>query len=191
MPSAVLSLPLTVPAAALHPLEPLSIAEITQAVALVRADDRLGGRARFVIVTLHEPSKKVVQGWKPGNGAARAAFISVLDPADSAAYEVIVSLTESVVKSWRHIPGVQPMFLAEEGGQCEALCKADPEFQAALARRGVTDLSLVMVEAWPAGAYWGEHNAQAAGARPGLGPAGSRVTTASPTPPRAFPRWWT
>ncbi len=147
-------------AAPLHPLEPLSAAEITQAVALIRADARCGPQVRFVSVALQEPPKARVLAYETGDTPPREASVSLLDPADGAAYEAVVSLSEGVINGWTHIPGVQPMLLAEESGECEDLCKADPDFQAALARRGVTDLDLVMVESWPAGTYWGEHNAR-------------------------------
>jgi len=146
------------PAAPLHPLEPLSAAEITQAVALVRADARCGPQVRFVSVELHEPPKARVLAYETGDAPPREAFLNLLDRATGAAYEAVASLSEGVLKEWTHIPGVQPMLMAEEAGECEDLCKADPQFQAALARRGVTDLDLVMVEGWPAGTYWGEHN---------------------------------
>ncbi|MCW3050171.1 MAG: Copper amine oxidase, domain [Solirubrobacterales bacterium] len=45
-----------------HPLDPLTPAEITAAVALVRADGRLTGRARFATVALAEPPKDQVPG---------------------------------------------------------------------------------------------------------------------------------
>lgn len=145
-------------AAPLHPLEPLSAAEITQAVALVRADARCGLEVRFVSVELHEPPKARMLAYEAGDAPPREAFLNLLDRATGAAYEAVTSLSEGVIKEWTHIPGVQPMLMAEEAGECEDLCKADPQFQAALARRGVTDLDLVMVEGWPAGTYWGEHN---------------------------------
>ena len=146
-------------ASEVHPLEPLSAEEIQTAVALVREDRRMGSRVRFVSVALREPAKEDIARFQNGESLAREAFVGLLDNSDGTAVEVVVSLIEGIIQSWFRIAGVQPMFLTEEAGECEALCKADPEFQAALARRGVTDLDLVMVEAWPAGTYWGDHNA--------------------------------
>ena len=53
--------------AARHPLEPLSAAEIAAAVGIVRASGRLGDRARFASITLHEPSKETVLGFRAGD----------------------------------------------------------------------------------------------------------------------------
>jgi primary-amine oxidase len=41
--------------------------------------------------------------------------------------------------------------MLDEFMECEMLVKADPEFKKALARRGITDSSLVMVDPWSAG----------------------------------------
>jgi len=144
----------------IHPLEPLSAEKIAAAVALVRGDGHIGSRMRFVSVALREPDKQAVARFETGETLPREAMIGLLDNSDGTAVEVVVSLSEKIVLSWEHIPGVQPMLLSEEAGECEALCKADPEFQMALARRGVQNLDLVMIEAWPAGTYWDEHNSK-------------------------------
>ena len=139
--------------AACHPLEPLSAAEIAAAVGIVRASGRLGDRVRFASITLHEPAKESVQHFRPGDTIAREAFIILLDNETNAVYEVVVSLSDSAVARWEHIPNVQPHIMYDEFVACEAACKADPAFRAALARRGVTEMDLVMVEPWSAGNY--------------------------------------
>ena len=55
--------------------------------------------------------------------------------------------------SWKEIVGSQPPFTFEEFAEAEQACKDEPEFRAALAKRGVTDMSLIMVDPWSAGAY--------------------------------------
>ena len=52
-------------ATASHPLEPLTSDEIAAAAELLRAERGLGPTARFVFVTLHEPSKSDLLGWNP------------------------------------------------------------------------------------------------------------------------------
>jgi primary-amine oxidase len=148
----------------LHPLEPLSGEEIAAAVALLRAAGKLSEKSRIVLAVLHEPPKEVVLGWQTGMSAPREADVQILDNADGAVYEAVVSLTEGGVASWRQVPGVQPAVMLDEFFECEAMLKADPEFQAALARRGVTDMSLVMVDPWSAG-WYGEESEQDKGRR--------------------------
>ena len=137
----------------LHPLEPLSAAEITEAVSLVRAEKEFGARVRFVSVHLREPSKDVVLQYKSGDPVTREVFMVLLDGGRRATYEVIVSLTESRVLSWTHIPGVQPAVIFEELAESEQLLRSDPAFLAALARRGITDVNMVMVDTWSPGYY--------------------------------------
>ena len=145
-----------------HPLDPLRADEIADAVAVLRAAGKIGARMRFVAIVLHEPPKAAVTAFDAEGGDApeRCAWVNVFDRADGAVYEAIVSLANQQVVQWEAIPGAQPMILAEEADECEAIVKADPDFRAALARRGIAnDLDLLMVEPWPAGTYWGPDHA--------------------------------
>jgi primary-amine oxidase len=145
--------------ALLHPLEPLTAEEIATAVRLVRTQPQLSSQVRFVSVNLHEPPKEEVIAFRPGSPVKREAFVIVLDNAAGATYEAVVSLTEGRVASWRHVPGVQPSIVLDEFFECEQILKANPEFQAALAKRGITDMNMVMVDPWSAGNY-GEEEEQ-------------------------------
>ncbi len=120
------------PPSILHPLEPLTAEEIAAAVHIVRTERNLHERVRFASVALHEPPKEVVLNFKQGDPITRAAFIVLLDNTDGATYEVVVSITEGKVASWRPIPGVQPSIMLDEFFECEQAVKASPEFQAAL-----------------------------------------------------------
>ena len=138
-----------------HPLEPLTAEEITAAVSIVRTERKLHERVRFASVALHEPPKEVVLNFKQNDPITREAFIILLDNTDGATYEAVVSITEGKVTSWRHIPGVQPSITVDEFSECEQAVKANPEFQAALRKRGITNFDLLMVDAWSAGNYHG------------------------------------
>lgn len=136
-----------------HPLESLTAVEVEAAAAILRGSGNLGERVRFASITLREPPKETVLHFQPDDPIEREAFIIVLDNETNAVYEAIVSLTRGELISWKHIPGVQPHIMYDEFVECEAACKADPAFRAALAKRGVTDMDLVMVEPWSAGDY--------------------------------------
>jgi primary-amine oxidase len=148
-----------------HPLEPLRGEEVAAAVAILRASGKLTDKTRIVQIVLQEPPKEVVLGWQAGDSVAREAFVQVLDNADGAVYEGRVSLTEGKIETWTRIPGVQPAVMLDEFFECELAVKADPAFQAALARRGVTDMSLVMVDPWSAGWYGAESESDLCGLR--------------------------
>jgi primary-amine oxidase len=139
----------------LHPLEPLSAEEITIAVQIARRIRNLSEHARFVSVTLHEPSPETALNFKPGDPVTREALMILLDKTGNvgATYEAIVNITTGTITSWRHVEGVQPSIMLEEFFACQEGVKAHPDFQAALAKRGITDLDLVYVDPWSAGNY--------------------------------------
>ena len=136
-----------------HPLEPLTAAEVAAAVAIARVSHSLGDSFRFPCVTLHEPPKSDVLKFQVGDRILREAFLILLDNATGNTYEAVVSLTEKTLVSWNHIPNVQPNIMADELVECEAAVKAHPDFLAALAKRGITDLDLVVVDPWAIGNF--------------------------------------
>jgi len=132
-------------AAAPHPLAPLSAAEITAAADIVRAAHDLGTGMRFETIVLREPDGSSPSG--------RRAFVAVYDIASGALYEAVVSLADRTVESWTPRPGAQPRIAPEEFLLAESIAKADPRFVAALALRGITDLSLVCSDPWSCGVF--------------------------------------
>jgi primary-amine oxidase len=138
-----------------HPLDPLSAEEIARAVEILRAERELADTVRFSTVELHEPSKSDVLDWPLAGPVEREAFAIVMDRADGAVHEAVVSLDAGAVTDWRHLPGVQPRIMAEEFVECEELLKRCPEYLEALAKRGITDPDLLMIDPWSAGASEG------------------------------------
>ncbi len=136
-----------------HPLDPLTVDEITAAVDIVRTDRQLGPRVRFVSVTLHEPAKAVVLAYPSAGPVEREAFAILLDNEAGQTYEAIVSLSRRTVLSWEHIANVQPAIMLDEFLECEQACKASPEWQAAMRKRGITNFDLCMVDPWSAGNF--------------------------------------
>ena len=140
-----------------HPLDPLDEGEVERAVEAVREAHDADGRLRFVSVQLLEPAKETVDAFRPGDSIERVAELVVLDPATESAYEVVVALETRDVRRWEALEGVQPAIMPEEYEEVERLMKADPDFQAALARRGIDALDLVCVDPIPAG-DWGDND---------------------------------
>ena len=136
-----------------YPLDPLTPDEIAEAVAILKSERGLGKETRFETVTLNEPPKDVALGYKPGDRFDREAFFIVFDNRTSETHEAVVSLTSGRVVSWKHIPGVQPRVTLDEFYECDAAVRAAPEFIEALAKRGITDLDMVMVDPWSAGNF--------------------------------------
>jgi primary-amine oxidase len=139
-----------------HPLEPLTPEEIAAAVSLVQARSTNPETLRFVMVKLREPvDPEIATALEPGGSAPREVFLSLLEKAhgEGKACEVIVDLSAGEIRSWKYIEGVQPSIMFEEFFACEDIVKADPAFQQALSRRGITDLSRVRIDPWSAGNY--------------------------------------
>ncbi|GAA4939657.1 primary-amine oxidase [Actinomycetospora succinea] len=128
-----------------HPLEPLSGDEIREAARVLRDRRGLADTARFVFVTLHEPSKQALAG---NARLAREAEIVLYERSERMVYEAVVSLTDGEVVAFESRPGVQSPVTGEEFFACEDIVRADPRWQEAMRRRGVTDLDLAMVDPW-------------------------------------------
>ena len=156
LPADAAALPATRPSVS-HPLDPLTVEEIVEAASILKAhlktQHQLGDRVRFETIVLQEPDKDTALNFQPGDSIERNAFLVILDNDAAATYEAIVSLNERRVTSWQHVPGVQPRIMFDEFSECEATVKANPQFQAALKKRGITDPNLVMVDPWSAGNY--------------------------------------
>ncbi|MDG3004867.1 primary-amine oxidase [Paludisphaera mucosa] len=140
-----------------HPLDPLGPEEIELAVATIREARKLPEGVRFVSVALNEPEKAKVLHPTPGAAVPREARVVLLDRATGRGYEALVDLSARSVPRYEALPeGVQPPVLLEEFGECEETAKKSPAFREALKKRGIEDMSLVMVDAWSAGHYGGE-----------------------------------
>ncbi|MCF7549704.1 primary-amine oxidase [Pseudonocardia sp. WMMC193] len=131
-----------------HPLEPLTADEVAAASALLTELRGLTPTARFVFVSLHEPSKAALLAWAPGDPVDRCAEIVLYDRGTRTTSEAVVSLTRRELVSWRDRPGVQPPITAEEFTSTEDIVRADPRWQEAMRARGVTDFSLAMIDPW-------------------------------------------
>lgn len=150
-----------------HPLEPLTAAEVQQAVDLLRAFGRFSPTTRFVSITLREPPKQFVHAFTGSEPIPRTALAILFDNATNSCYESVVSLSENRVSEWVHVAGVQPTMTIDEQVECERAVLQSPEFQAALERHfGVTDTSLVMVDFWCAGFYGNAEETSSRLARP-------------------------
>jgi primary-amine oxidase len=100
---------------------------------------------------LHEPPKDEVLAFRPGQTVPRQAFVIVLDRPANTTHEAVVDLPERRIVSWKHVPGVQPAVMPEEFTSPEKAVKADPRWQQAMRRRGITDFDRVRLDAWARG----------------------------------------
>ncbi|MEU3855164.1 primary-amine oxidase [Streptomyces sp. NPDC029554] len=126
----------------------LTADEISTVSDIVRATGIGGVRPGFAAVFTEEPDKALLRA---GETVSRKARAIVLDRTSAATYDVLVDLnSESVISSVQLTDGGAPM-LAEELDIITELTKADPRYVEALAKRGITDLSLVQLDPFGAG----------------------------------------
>ena len=103
------------------------------------------------------PPRRLVLHPSADKPLAREAFLVLLDHATGKGYETVVNLsTRSVSRFEGLAEGVQPSIMLDEFNECEEAARKCPEFQAAMKKRGITDMSLVMIDAWSAGHYGNE-----------------------------------
>lgn len=134
-----------------HPLDPLDAGEIESAVKVLRALQEFPKAAMFSTVQLDEPSKEDVQNFKPGSAFRRNAFAIVLDRENNKTFEAVVDLGGRKLNSWKEIPGVQPLVFVGEYELVDELVRADPRWQAAMKKRGISDFDQVAIDGWAVG----------------------------------------
>ncbi|MGP6170068.1 primary-amine oxidase [Microbacterium sp. A204] len=131
--------------AARHWTEPLVPAEIGEVAALVRADARIGENPRFWGMAVEEA---LARSLMPGQG--RPVRLVVMNPDDRAAWEVTgwTSGTdrEASLGSWSPIDSKRPGVSSEEARMIAQAARNHPLLKEALAKRGITDTSLVWVD---------------------------------------------
>src|ERR1700722_9021751 len=143
-----------IPAHTAHPLDPLSAAELEEAVRILEREKYLGENVRIVSINLTEPARSLVEKHQTGSPLDRKGLAILLDRGKRSACEAVLDLDGKSVTSVSELPsGVQPSIMLDEFSECEEAVRRSPLFHAALRKRGVTDADLVMVEPWSAGMY--------------------------------------
>ncbi|MFC4779245.1 primary-amine oxidase [Paenibacillus sp. GCM10023252] len=152
-----------------HPLNPLTPQEIEKASTIIRSSQYGSKDMYFSEIKLEEPDKLKVWEWDDKGGAQlpREATFTLIK--GSKPYEGTVNLDTSQVTYWKEVKQGWPFYT--EWGQSEAIVEADKDAVAALARRGITDLSKVSFADGPLGDYG-----------PELTPPGSRLAISVPRP---------
>ena len=133
----------------LHPLEPLTSDEIARAAGIARAHGGLSDNMWFETIALHEPSKEQLRD----GTSRREAFVCCYDPQSGETWDGVADLASGAFRVWRNAEGMHARIVADEFGAGGDVAKADPRFIAACAKRGITDMSIVLVEAWAAGQF--------------------------------------
>ncbi|WP_020172256.1 primary-amine oxidase [Gordonia polyisoprenivorans] len=136
----------------MHPLDPLSADEFRAVSAVLSREQGVGDGWRYASIELAEPGKAELAAYEAdGTVPARRAIVICLNSSDNLTYKSVVRLTDETVESFDLVPDVQANFTVDEFEECDRVLRAHPEVQAALARRGITDLDLVFMDTWTYG----------------------------------------
>jgi primary-amine oxidase len=136
-----------------HPLDALSAKEIETAAEVLRAEGRLTDAALFAYFGLDEPPKEVVAGFTGGDPVDRRVRVVIVPEPAADVVEAVVDVGRRALVSWLDVPGVRPALLYGESFNAIVALHEHPDWQAALARRGITDLTRVQIDPWPAGNF--------------------------------------
>jgi primary-amine oxidase len=134
-----------------HPLDPLNASEIQTAAQVIRATPQFPKDGKFATLVLKEPAKAVVLAFRPGAAVARQAFAIILDRVGNRVFEAVADLETVSLASWKEIKGVQAAVLDSEYDVMDKVVRADPRWQEAMRKRGITDLSEVQLDNWAVG----------------------------------------
>jgi primary-amine oxidase len=140
-----------------HPLDMLTADEVTAANALLRADERVPPDAKLAYVALHEPPKQRLAAWKPGDPVDRQVRATIVTGPRADVLEAVVSVTDGQVLSLVEVKGVRPGLLMGEALGVIIAVRDDPDWQAAMRRRGISDFDTVQLDPWPAGSFGVAH----------------------------------
>lgn len=133
----------------LHPLRPLSPEEIRKAVSIVRTRPELAGLA-IETVELKEPDKAA---YRAGSPVPREARVNLFSLHRLGVTRTVVDLDAGTVTAVTEAPDARPMIQLEQFMAIEDIVKASPDFVAACAKRGITDMAMVCVDPWSAGNF--------------------------------------
>ena len=134
-----------------HPLEPLDADEFRQTVAALRREQSLTQSWRFASIELEEPPKAEVKAWRAGDPVRRRrSRCCGTGPTTRPGRASSTSPTTGCCPG-RTCPGVTPNFTVDEYHDVDEAMRAHPDVVAALAERGITDMSLVLIEVWTYG----------------------------------------
>ncbi len=131
-----------------HPLDPLAATEIEHTVQLLKERADLSDDLMFPIVSVHEPDKQALLAAEP---PARQASVLIMDRKTNTSYEAIVNLTAGKVESLTVVPGIHPLVLLDEYETVEGIVREDARWQAAMRKRGITELEKVYLDCWAPG----------------------------------------
>ncbi|MDA0348778.1 MAG: hypothetical protein O3C20_15410 [Verrucomicrobia bacterium] len=126
-----------------HPLDPLTWEEYWTVTKTLHEAGQYDKGTTLTSVNLVEPAKDFVLKWKSGRTIPRSANVIVRK--EERTFRAIVDLNKGEVSEWTLLEGIQPMWSGEEYGAMEEDILSHPDVVAALERRGIKDLTFILI----------------------------------------------
>ncbi|HEX4361820.1 MAG TPA: primary-amine oxidase [Pseudonocardia sp.] len=137
-----------------HPSDAIEPAEVTGCRQLLVDAGLVLPTTTFAYFGLAEPDRSAVAAHSPGDPVSREFRVMLIDTATGHSHDAMVSTSESRVVSVRElepaVDGGVPV-IGLEFEIVEQIVHADPRWLAAMARRGLTDLSVLRAQPLSAG----------------------------------------
>jgi len=141
----------------LHPLDPLTKAELAESVRILKESGRFAKSVSLVSLSLAEPEKELVLSFDSknsnlSNNQIERKSIAVLYGIDTnETHEVIIDLNSKKIVSAIQRKNVQPMQLEEDTPLGIDILKSSPAWMKGLERRGIKDMDNVHMEMFVVG----------------------------------------
>ncbi|MEZ5821946.1 MAG: tyramine oxidase [Xanthobacteraceae bacterium] len=133
-----------------HPMDALTADEIKATAAILRADPRTK-EAAYQLITLKEMPKADVLAWAPGKPLQRMARVTAV--AGTKVIEADVNLGSRAITGIVERSGIEAPLTLNEFTNGVDVALQNPEFLAALAKRGITDPKKIYCAPFSAGNY--------------------------------------
>jgi primary-amine oxidase len=134
-----------------HPLDPLTAEEIQTAVRVLKTEKQLSEQMIFIDLALQEPDKQTVLKFQESQPFPRQAAVILRDLANHQTYEAVVDLQAKRVNTWQTVTQGQPPFADSDYETLTEVVKANPQWQAALQKRGISDFAPAVIDGWALG----------------------------------------
>ena len=136
------------PTPTIHPLDPFSADELTHAVMIFREIGKVSEKAYFTCAIPVELPKQIVLGFAPGTPFDRAVRLIGHDPVERRSFEARVSLSKGALESFSWAESGQASIGLGDVRPFFKILFENPDWIAALHKRGIEDLSKVHVDPW-------------------------------------------
>lgn len=132
-----------------HPMDALTVQEVLTTVKLLKEAGHADDATRYPMIRLRELSKPEVLSWRRGADFGRNAFVILRR--DGKTFEADIDIKAGKVTRHQEVPGVQPNIMMDEWHLAVRLTRADPRWQEAVRKRGISDFDQVFCSPTAAG----------------------------------------